>query len=234
MASLRAASQTDIGRVRSENEDRMLCDLASGSFAVADGIGGLPGGAEAAQCAIDLIRAASPADDAAITALIQKANESVRALGRSLSPATGIGTTLTAGWVRDGALHLGHVGDSRCYAWRAGTLQCLTEDHSMENEVRRRRARGENVSLSASQRNVLTQCLGQPTPPNVDLGTRPLVAGDRYLFCTDGVFRLVTETEIREVLGRAPEPAAALDELIQQALRRGGTDNATAVAIFVD
>jgi protein phosphatase len=60
------------------------------------------------------------------------------------------------------------------------------------------------------------------------------VAGDRYLFCTDGVSRLVTDTEIREALGRAQNPAAVLDELIQQALRRGGTDNATAVAVFVE
>lgn len=234
MATLRAASQTDIGRLRSENEDRMLCNLALGRFAVADGVGGLPGGGEAAQRALEVVGAETPANDAALTTLVQRANEAVRELGRQVSPGTGIGTTLTAGWVRDGALHLGHVGDSRCYVWRAGTLQCLTEDHSMENEVRRRRARGENISLSMAQRNVLTRCLGQPTPPEVDLCTRPLVAGDRYLFCTDGVSRLVTDSEIRDMLGSAKEPAPALDEIIQQALRRGGTDNATAVAVFVD
>lgn len=234
MATLRVASQTDIGRLRSENEDRMLCNPELGRFAVADGVGGLPGGGEAAQCAVTVVGAETPSNDAALTALVQRANESVRELGRQLSPDTGIGTTLTAAWVRDGALHLGHVGDSRCYVWRAGTLQCLTEDHSMENEVRRRRARGENVSLPMAQRNALTRCLGQPTPPEVDLCTRPLVAGDRYLFCTDGVSRLVTDTEIREVLGRVQDPAAALDEIIQQALRRGGTDNATAVAVYVD
>ena len=212
----------------------MLCNLELGRFAVADGVGGLPGGGEAAQCAVEVVGAETPANDDALTKLVQQANEAVRALGRKVSPDTGIGTTLTAGWVRDGALHLGHVGDSRCYVWRAGTLQCLTEDHSMENEVRRRRARGENVSLSMSQRNVLTRCLGQPTPPEVDVCTRPLVAGDRYLFCSDGVSRLVTESEIRDTLGRAQAPAAALDEIIQQALRRGGTDNATAVAVFVE
>jgi protein phosphatase len=234
MTSLRAAAQTDIGRIRSENEDRMLCNLELGRFAVADGVGGLPGGSEAAQCAVELVGAETPVNEAALIALVQRTNEAVRELGRKVSPSTGIGSTLTAGWVRDGALHLGHVGDSRCYVWRAGTLQCLTEDHSMENEVRRRRARGENVSFSMAQRNMLTRCLGQPTPPEVDTCTRPLAAGDRYLFCTDGVSRLVTDTEIREALGRAQNPAAVIDELIQQALRRGGTDNATAVALFVE
>lgn len=212
----------------------MLCDVTHGRFAVADGVGGLPHGGEAAQCAIDMIAGETPANDAALTALVQRANGAVRDLGAHLSPETGIGTTLTAGWIRDGALHVGHVGDSRCYGWRAGTLHCLTEDHSMENEVRRRRERGEQISLTMAQRNILTRCLGQPTPPVVDCCVRPLVAGDRYLFCTDGVSRLVTAGELGETLGRAGEPAEALAELIQLALRRGGPDNATAVAVFLD
>jgi protein phosphatase len=76
--------------------------------------------------------------------------------------------------------------------------------------------------------------MGQPTPPGVDLVTRFLEAGDRYLFCTDGVTRLVSNAEISDIMKKSGAPAAAVNELVALALRRGGPDNATAVVIFID
>lgn len=238
MIHLRSAALSDIGRVRRENEDRALHDPAAGLYGVADGIGGLPGGAEASHLAAEEVAAGihAAADAAAIdlTALAHLANHRVRQLGAQLSPAFGIGTTLTFGLVRDATLRLAHVGDSRCYAWRAGEFGALTEDHSVENEARLRRARGEAVYYSDANRNALTRCIGQTNPPAVDLIERPLLAGDRYLFCTDGIFRVVRDPELAAFLSQGVEPADVLHEIVTLALRRGGPDNATGVVLFVD
>lgn len=238
MTLLRSAALSDIGRVRQENEDRFLNDPALGLFGVADGIGGLPGGGEAAQKTVDEIsagirqvrRGAQPD----LAALVDRAHLEVRALGRSLSPAMGIGSTLTFGHFRGRTLHLAHVGDSRCYAWRDGEFEQLTEDHSVENEARLRRARGETFYYDAAHRQALTRCIGQPGSPIADLLEREIKAGDRYLFCTDGVSRVVRAAELAALFATTADPAAVLQEIIALALRRGGPDNATGVLVSVD
>jgi serine/threonine protein phosphatase PrpC len=238
MLIFRSAALSDVGRVRSENEDRFLHDEAAGFYGVADGVGGLPGGAEAAQLAIDelaaALRAVPAGQEADLPAAFRTLNESVRLLGQRMNPQTGIATTLTAGLVRAEVLRIGHVGDSRAYLSRKGLLKRITEDHSVENEVRRRRAMGELVSYRESQRNALTRCIGQPTPLEVDVFSETLAAGDRVLFCTDGITRLVPDRELGEMLAAAASPQAVVESLVQLAVRRGGPDNATAVALFAD
>jgi serine/threonine protein phosphatase PrpC len=238
MLSLRAAALTDIGRVRRENEDRLLFDEAALLFGVADGVGGLPGGGEAAQLAVEdvahAIKAVPVNDDPDLISVVQNTNRLVANLGQKLSPALGIGTTLTVGCVRKSIFKFAHVGDSRCYAARDGQLIRLTEDHSVENEARIRRSRGEVVYYHEANRNALTRCIGQPSPPEVDTISRPLVPGDRYLICTDGVTRMIPDSELGSILMKAEQPKAAVDEIIGLAVRRGGPDNATAVVVFVD
>lgn len=238
MLSLRAAALTDIGRVRRQNEDRFLLDEKAMLFGVADGVGGLPGGAEAAQLAVESIAGATRTSMANgcldLPAAVQHANRLVAELGQRLSPAMGIGTTLTFGCLRETSLTIAHVGDSRCYASRRHEFSRLTEDHSVENEARLRRARGEVIYYHEANRNALTRCIGQPTPPEVDLITRQLEAGDRYLFCTDGVTRMLPDSELGSLLMKFPDPKSAIDDIVSLAVRRGGPDNATAVAIFVD
>jgi protein phosphatase len=238
MTILRAASFTDIGKVRKENEDRVLFNETASLFGVADGVGGLPGGGEAAQEAINVVTSGvlgTPPDaELDLRSIVQAANEAVVSLGLRISPGLGIGSTLTLGCVRGSRLKLAHVGDSRAFSWRKGDLVCLTEDHSVENEARRRRARGEVVYYSESQRGALTRCIGQASSPDVDLSDLPLLAGDRYIFCTDGVTRLVSERELREVAGGAASPADIARGLVELAVLRGGPDNASAVAFIVD
>ena len=94
--------------------------------------------------------------------------------------------------------------------------------------------RGEVVYYHEANRNALTRCIGQPTPPDVDLITRKIEAGDRYLFCTDGVTRMLPDNEIEALLRRFDNPRAMLNEIVGLAVRRGGPDNATGVAVFVD
>ena len=210
MTTLRAACLSDIGKVRKENEDRMLFDESIGLFGVADGVGGLPGGGEAAQETVDVIsrmvRSAPPGEAIDLRAVVTVANQSVVTLGRRISPGLGIGSTLTAGCIREGHLKLAHVGDSRAFAWKDGDLIGLTEDHSVENEAKRRRARGEVVYYSESQRGALTRCIGQLLAPDVDLSDIPLCAGDRFIFCTDGVTRMLSDRDLKEVIGKASRP----------------------------
>lgn len=238
MPSLRAAALTDIGRVRRENEDRFLCDEKGLVFGVADGVGGLPGGAEAAQLTIDEIAGAllrlAPDQTPDLVAIVHHANDAVAALGQKISASMGIGTTLTIGCIRGTTLTLAHVGDSRCYMVHQGKLAQMTEDHSVENEARMRRARGETVYYHEANRNALTRCIGQPTPPEVDIITRPLARGDRYLFCTDGVTRMLPDSELASLIVKYDDPHASLNEIISLAVRRGGPDNATGVMVVVD
>jgi serine/threonine protein phosphatase PrpC len=238
MTILRAACFSDIGKIRKENEDRVLFDESARLFGVADGVGGLPGGAEAAQEAADVVTAAvqavDPEAELDLKGIIAAANDAVVSLGLRISPGLGIGCTLTLGCVRAGRLKLAHVGDSRAFLLRDEKMLCLTEDHSVENEARHRRARGEVVYYSEAQRGALTRCIGQSMPPEVDLADLPLLAGDRYLFCTDGITRLVSEAELSVLLGKPEEPAAIVRGLVELAVQRGGHDNATAVVIIVD
>jgi protein phosphatase len=136
--------------------------------------------------------------------------------------------------IRRSKLKLAHVGDSRAYFWRKGDFICLTEDHTVENEARRRRARGEVVYYSEAQRGALTRCIGQTIPPEVDLADLLLLAGDRYIFCTDGITRLIFEREMKDLVGKPSEPATIARSLVELALQRGGPDNATVVAVIVD
>ncbi len=233
---LRSAALSDIGKLRRYNEDRLLHDETLHLYGVADGVGGLPGGAEAAQCAIESVHhAIHMADgDPDLTKITLAANKTVAQLGARLSPHYGIGSTLTYGLFRRGQVQLAHVGDSRCYVAIGGDLECLTMDHSVENEARARIARGELVWVSEQHRNALTRCIGQTTPLQVDITFRPLTPGERYLFCSDGVTKLIREPELAEMLMIDASPAKILRSIIDLANARGGLDNATGVIVFVD
>jgi serine/threonine protein phosphatase PrpC len=238
MTNFRAAWITNIGNVRKENEDRIVFDEAARLFGVADGVGGLPGGSEAAQTTADVVTAAvaeaGPESEVDLRAIVTAANEAVSALGQRISPSSGIGSTLTFGCLRHGRMKIAHVGDSRAFSWRRGEISCLTEDHTVENEARRRRARGEVVYYSEAQRGALTRCIGQTVPPDIDLADLPVLPDDRFIFCTDGVTRLVFEREIRDLVGRFNDPAEIARTLVEMALQRGGPDNATVAIVIVD
>lgn len=236
--TLRSAALTDIGRVRRQNEDRYLCDDTLAIYGVADGVGGLPGGAQAAQLSLDVIaselvkRPVRDADD--LIAVVHAANERVASLGQEISPGIGIGTTVTLGVFREGNLLLANVGDSRCYRIRGGLIELLTEDHSVENEARIRRARGEHIFVHHYNRNALTRCVGQPTPPEVDVQTVPVSVGDMFLFATDGLTRMLSSLDMAKVLGGELDAQDRLVELLRWANARGGPDNSTAVLVTVE
>jgi protein phosphatase len=236
---LTSAAQTDIGLVRHENEDRLLCADDLRLFAVADGIGGLPGGAEAAQTAVTALRreasnSASGKSGIDLRRAFLAANAEVIALAEELAPDTGLGTTLCALLIESGHALVANVGDSRCYLFRAGQIQLLTTDDTVENEVKVRRSRGEAIVLEDHHRNALTRCIGQPMPLIVEVARHRLQSGDQLLVCSDGISRSLSEAGIAAHFTPDRSPAQVLAALIADALAHGGLDNATGVLVRID
>ncbi len=234
----RTAALTDIGKVREENEDRFLRDDELRLYAVADGIGGLAGGAEAAEETVKQLAALGRALPGEghwdFASMIRTINQHVVSRGRTIDALFGIGTTLIVVRLFRDHMQVAHVGDSSCYLHRDGALEKLTMDHTVENEMRARHGRNAADHLSARTRNALTRCVGQPKPPEADVLARPLKAGDRILLCSDGITRFIHDRELADLLGNAPGPEECLAKIIALASERGGFDNATGVLLFID
>ena len=234
----RSFAQTDIGRSRPENEDSFLCSDTFQVYAVADGIGGLPSGGQASQMAVAMLEkivARQPAGSVIdYQRTLEEINEKVFLLGRVLSPQFGIGSTLTFAHLIGVKLNIAHVGDSCALRLRSKVLEQLTTDHTIENELREREARGESMSLLLENRNALTRCIGQPPPILGNCTKHTVLPHDRYLLCSDGITRFIAMAEIEEIMEHAPDPESSVRTLIDRANERGGLDNSTAVVLFFD
>ena len=134
----------------------------------------------------------------------------------------------------DGAATLAHVGDSRGYRLRAGALERLTRDHSWVEEQIRVGALTEEAAREHPWRNIVTRALSGSEELEVDLQELELQVGDRLLLCSDGVFTVLSDDEIGEVLGRDTALHRICEALIQGANDGGGPDNVTAVVLQVD
>jgi protein phosphatase len=232
------AGCSDIGRRRTSNQDRWCVHEELQLAAVADGMGGMPFGEEAAQAALDALAAhlqeSAPEQPAAWSKLLHSVNREVAALGGQLSPATGIGSTLTIARIHAGRLHIAHVGDSALLRLRAGLLEQLTCEHTVASEIRARRAAGHWLPMPARAEHALTSCLGLPRLPEIDVRETDLQAGDRLLLCTDGLTKPVLPQAIRDALASATSPATAAQALVSLANAAGGPDNITVVVAFVE
>jgi protein phosphatase len=234
---LRSSSATDVGLVRTTNQDRAL--EGDGLFAVADGMGGHVGGETAAQTAIDAFRttfAGHPSADGLADA-VRQANHAVWEASRAQAELRGMGTTLTALALVtvDGTedLTVVNVGDSRGYLYQQGELSQLTADHSLVEEMVRN---GELTAEEASvhpQRHILTRALGIEPDVEVDVWHVPPHVGDRILLCSDGLINELGDDEIASVLGQHPDPEDAARALVQQARDSGGSDNITVVVVDI-
>jgi protein phosphatase len=231
---LRWGLATDVGRVRSGNEDASLVN--DKLFAVADGMGGHRGGAVASQVALDTLgdnfTEASPD---ALVAAANVANERVFEQSNDDPDLHGMGTTLVAiaPVEDDDLLAWIHVGDSRIYLYRDGELTQLTEDHSLVEQWVREGAISAEEARSHPQRNILTRALGISADVGIDQGTVIPYAGDRFVLCSDGLFNEVDEGRIAATLRRLADPQEAAHELVRLALDGGGRDNITVLLVDV-
>jgi PPM family protein phosphatase len=212
------------GLVRSSNEDDYL--LVGGErglvVAIADGMGGAVGGAEASRTAVRAFaaQAADPRLRVEAGERLRRgfaaASERVREVAATVPSLRGMGTTLTAVILEAGRAVLGHVGDSRLYRLRDGRLEALTEDHAVKGSA-----------------HLLLRCIGGDGPPaEPDVRTESVAAGDRLVLATDGVWNVVPSAELERAASRH-KPQEAAEAMVQAALAAGGPDNATAVVVDV-
>ena len=230
---LAAASATDQGLVRGNNEDAFLIDDQRALFAVADGMGGHRGGEVASHTAIEALRAAiangTPLHDA-----ITRANAAVLTRAAGDSELTGMGTTLTAVVAIGGRqLLIGHVGDSRAYLLHAGTLHRATDDHSLVEELVREGRLTPEQAEAHPQRAIVTRALGVDDHVDVDLYTLDIETGDRVVLCSDGLTTMVRERDIERLARAETDPERLADALVRAANEAGGEDNITVVVIDV-
>lgn len=233
LAVIELASASDVGRVRSDNQDRDL--LAPPLIAVADGMGGHLGGGTAAAMAVDALRAVGAASDP--TALLDALKDANRAIARAASgdpDLTGMGTTATAALLEGGILYLVHVGDSRAYLIRGGLIIQVTEDHSVVAEMVRRGTLSADAADSHPARHVITRALGVDAEIDIDALRVDLEPGDVVLLCTDGLSGPVDDAGILEAVETSPTLEDAAGSLVRLANAAGGPDNVTVVLARVD
>jgi PPM family protein phosphatase len=231
---------TDVGRTRSGNEDSYFCGRTV--FAVADGLGGHQGGEVASAAAVAPLAAldgrefADPAEAAeALAAAIREANAAIIDQAAGDPGLWGMGTTVTAATLAgDRHLQLAHVGDSRAYLLRDGSLDQLTTDHTVVGElVRRGRLTPEQAAIHP-ERSILTRAVGlDPRVPVDTPDPLELVPGDQVLLCSDGLTETVPDPHIAELLTTGSDGDAACRALIDAANAAGGPDNITVVLIQV-
>lgn len=233
MMTLATAARTDIGQVRDRNEDAMvsLDRLA----AVADGMGGAPGGDVASAIAVALVESAFTGRSLdELEAAVRAANKTIWDRAVASPDLEGMGTTVCAlGLTRDERLGVVNVGDSRAYLWRDGSLQQLTQDHSVTAELVRRGELTDRDAADHPYRCVLTRALGVGPTVEIDGATHALVIGDRLVVCTDGLFNEVPDEAIAEVLATTDDVRTAADALVERALSNGGRDNVSVVVAEV-
>lgn len=233
LALIELASASDVGRVRSDNQDRDL--LAPPLIAVADGMGGHLGGGTAAGMAVDALRGVgSTTDPTALLAALKEANRAIARAATDDPNLTGMGTTATAALLEDGILYLVHVGDSRAYLIRDGRIIQVTQDHSVVAEMVRRGALSADAAESHPARHVITRALGVDADIDIDALRVDLEPGDVVLLCTDGLSGPVPDDEMLEVVQASLTLEDAAEQLVQRANTAGGPDNVTVVLARVD
>jgi protein phosphatase len=238
MLTLRWGSATDVGRVRTLNEDSLLA--VPGLFVVADGMGGHAAGEVASQLAVaEFARLAEQApvraEDVAET--VRLANEHILSAGAERDDRHGMGTTLTGVGVvssqQGEELAVFNVGDSRVYRLTEGQLHQLTVDHSAVQELVDAGRLTAQAARSHPRRNVVTRSLGTDPGPAPDVWLVQPAAGDRFLVCSDGLTGELEDADIAALLAGNPDPQATADELVRQAVAVGGHDNVTAVVLDI-
>ena len=188
------AGATDTGRTRRRNEDSYV--VAPPLFCVADGMGGAQAGEVASRLAAAAVEDADPggpSGPARVTALIQEANRRVYERASADPTVSGMGTTMTVALVEDDGVTIGHVGDSRAYLVRDGSLKQITEDHSLVNELVKSGKLSREEAEQHPQRSVITRALGTDPDVDVDAFTARRPAGDLFLLCSDGLSSMVDE-----------------------------------------
>src|ERR1700693_119126 len=245
-------ARTDLGRVRKNNEDCYLIDSSLQLFVLSDGIGGEALGEVASNLAAQpllphcrqgqnsrtppIFGESSPdVSDRTnrLASAIHLANRKVFETAASNPEQQGMGATIVAAWIDGQKLSLAHVGDSRAYLLRAGSMDQLTADHSLVAEKVRIGILTPQEADASELQSVLTRAVGTNSSVEVDTDEQALLVGDFVLLCSDGLTRMVTDPEIASTLLTSASPQESADRLVDLANDNGGVDNISVIVLQV-
>jgi len=242
---------SDMGRVRSNNEDCFRIVEPLNLFVLSDGMGGEAHGEVASALAVETIVnhcTTTSGDSLAppgqvqpgwsqktrrLAGAVHLANKNIYDSAEEKPEQHGMGATVTAAWIDGTKLSIAHVGDSRAYLLRSGGLQQLTSDHSLVAEQVRRGILTAAEAEESEMQSVLLRALGAQPEIEVDTDEHTLFARDILLLCSDGLTRMVTEPEIAGTLQAEINPTKAAERLIELANEGGGADNITVIVVRV-
>lgn len=242
------ASATDVGRVRSHNEDSISADPELGLATLADGMGGYNAGEVASGIAVAMVPSeirklsaeralVSLTEDEVremVAAQAGKVNTAIYTAAQNQAQYSGMGTTLVIAYWHGNRLTIGHLGDSRCYQVRGDAIRPLTRDHSWIQEQIDAGLLTREQARASKKRNLVTRACG--IDPNVmaEVHTHDVRAGDIYVLCSDGLYDMVSDEEIHLTVSslRSNLPLAA-QQLVQQANDNGGRDNISVILVHV-
>lgn len=235
---VRACGRSEVGLVRSNNEDSYLIEEEQGLFAVCDGLGGHAAGEIASEMAAsslqDLVHHEDDSYADTLSSALLEANRRILE-DQSRNPEHGgMGTTVSVIWLpqrKASTAWVAHVGDSRIYRLREGHLDQLTEDHSPVFRLYRQGRLSKDEMRHHPQKNLIERSLGLSSSPEVDCFPTELRVGDRYLLCTDGLSDSLSDEEIGRIL--KGHWGGIIEELVAAALSEGGLDNITVVLLEV-
>jgi PPM family protein phosphatase len=233
--TLHAAAVTDLGLVRSNNEDSF--HVGPRVIAIADGMGGLPAGELASDVVVKALAKLDrkPADVDpldALTEAVKEGNNKVAEMVDEHPEREGMGTTVTALMLVGDKLGLVHVGDSRCYLLHDNTLEQVTRDDTLVQSLVDRGALTPLQARSHPQRSLVTQAV-QGRPMTISGGTLDARDGDRFMLCSDGLSDVVTDEAIALAMASYPEPQECAEQLVKLAVQAGGPDNVTVIVADV-
>jgi len=236
---------TDVGRVRSENQDSVYVkqiDEKTALLIVADGMGGHNGGKTASTNAIDVISknilagyrkdlSCEETDDLLVSS-IQIANQSVYEEAFKNADLKGMGTTAVVALVSGDMLHTANVGDSRLYVYSGKKLSQVTTDHSYVESLVLKGLISKDEAKTHPQKNVITRAIGADMDIEIDIFRNSIAENDVILMCTDGLHGLVSERDIKKVLKGDIEKAA--ESLVLMANEKGGRDNISVITVKIN
>ena len=232
---LRYAARSDVGLIRTNNEDAVYAGPRL--LAIADGMGGHAAGDVASAVTIATL---APLDDdeppadllGALAGSIRQANEQLRLMMEADAELDGMGTTLTAMLWSGSRVALAHIGDSRAYLLRDGELTQITADHTLVQRYVDAGQLDEADVAVHPQRSVILRVLNGRPDDEADLSVREARVGDRYLLCSDGLSGVVSKQTLHSTLS-VGDPQETVDALVELALRGGAPDNVTCIVCDV-
>jgi protein phosphatase len=245
---VRFSGETNVGSTRDHNEDAFYLPTRERLAIVADGMGGHASGEVASRLAVDTIVGHFQTTENQqeltwpykvdrehrfqinrLVSAIKLANLRIHEEAERNSGCRGMGTTVVSALFVDGALMVGHVGDSRLYRLRGGRLDQMTEDHSLLNDYVKMKRLSAGDRAAFPHKNVIVRALGMKPSVEVDVIVDEPRLGDLYFLCTDGLSGMVPDEELAELAGNETDLDKLCERLVAAANAHGGLDNITVV-----